>query len=383
MPAPQGEPAIWKTAMSGPLQGVKVIELVGIGSAPFCGMMLADMGADVIRVQRPGSEAADLRFDVTARGKRTVTIDLKTPAGVAALLALADQADVLLEGFRPGVMERLGVGPEVCLARNPRLVFGRVTGWGQYGPQSTTAGHDLNYIAITGMLGAMGRPDESPAPPLNLLGGYGGGAMMLAFGVACALLEARRSGQGQVIDAAMTDGAALLGAVTFGLKAQGQWSTRRGSNLYDGAAPFYDTYECSDGRHISLASVEPKFYSRLLACLGLDDAAYARQMDKRQWPELKRALAALFVTRTRAQWVALLGGEDVCFAPVLDLDEAPRHPHNVARGTFIEVEGVTQPAPAPRFSRTPGEVRGAGQGEPSSVESVLAGWGAVAAREAA
>ncbi len=375
--------------MSGPLAGVKVIEMVGIGPGPFCGMMLADMGADVIRVERPRTgctgpqaqpiEQDPLRFDVNARGKRTVHIELKAPGGPARVLDLVTRADVLIEGFRPGVMERLGLGPEACLARNPKLVFGRVTGWGQHGPLAKSAGHDLNFIAVSGLLGAMGRPEESPAPPLNLLGGFGGGAMMLAFGIACALLEARQSGKGQVIDAAVSDGSALLGASLYGLKAQGTWTARRGSNLYDGAAPFYDTYECADGKYISLACVEPKFYSRLLVCLDQTDPAFMQQMDKRQWPEFKRQLAALFITRTRAQWSALLGGIDVCFAPVLDMEEAPQHPHNVARNTFIEIDGVTQPAPAPRFSRTVPEVRIAGTSPRTTVGAVLSDWSSQAA----
>ncbi len=348
--------------MSGPLQGIRVIEMAGIGPAPFCAMMLADMGAEVLRVDRPLSKRVDLdgkpasedalRHDVLARGKRTVAVDLKTVAGVEAVLALVDQADVLIEGFRPGVMERLGIGPDVCLKRNPKLVYGRMTGWGQSGPLAHAAGHDLNYIALTGMLGAMGRAGEPPAPPLNLVGDYGGGAMMLAFGLACAFVEAARSGEGQVVDAAMTDGAALLGAMLYGMKAQGTWSEERASNLLDGAAPFYDCYECADGKYIAIGSIEPQFYSQLLECLDIDAAECSHQHDQRAWPEMKRRFASIFLTRTRAQWTSRMEGTDVCFAPVLDMDEAPRHPHNVARETFVEAGGILQPAPAPRFSRT-------------------------------
>ena len=375
--------------MSGPLQGIKVIELVGIGAGPFSAMMLADMGAEVVRIERPEAAQDKLyeaafprrqaaRFDVNARGKRTLMIDLGEPAGVEQVLSLIEHADVLIEAFRPGVMERLGIGPEVCLERNPHLVYGRLTGWGQYGPLAKAAGHDINFISITGMLGATGRPGEPPAPPLNLFGEVAGGGMMLAFGVACALVEARASGKGQVIDAAMTDGTALLGAMLYGLKAQGDWSARRGGNLFDGAAHFYDTYECADGRHIALGALEPRFYADLLMRLGLTDPAFSRQMDKRQWPELKRRLAALFVTRPRAHWAELLEGTDACFAQVLDMDEAPQHPHNVARDTFIEIDGVSQPAPAPRFSRTVPEVRSLPKGGYVELDAVLADWGAPA-----
>jgi alpha-methylacyl-CoA racemase len=370
--------------MSGPLQGIRVLEMVGIGPAPFCGMMLADMGAEVIRVDRPADKRASLdgkpraqdslRFDVTARGKRTVAIDLKSAEGVEQVLALVEQVDVLIEGYRPGVMERLGLGPDVCLQRNAKLVYGRMTGWGQHGPLAHAAGHDINYISISGMLGAMGRAEEAPVPPLNLVGDYGGGAMMLAFGVACALVEARKSGAGQVIDAAMTDGAALLGSMLYGMQAQGVWSARRGTNLLDGSAHFYDTYECADGKYIAIGSIEPQFYAALLERLDLTDPDFSRQMDKEQWPRLKRRLAALFTTRTRAQWTELMEGTDICFAPVLDMEEAPYHPHNIARNTFIEVDGVTQPAPAPRFSRTAPEVRHAPGRPEERVDDVLEGW---------
>jgi alpha-methylacyl-CoA racemase len=371
--------------MSGPLQGIRVLEMVGIGPGPFCGMMLADMGADVIRVDRPGGKRSvvldgttpaqdSLRYDVTARGKRTVAIDLKSAEGAQQVLALVEQADVLIEGFRPGVMERLGLGPEVCLQRNPKLVFGRMTGWGQSGPLAQAAGHDINYISISGMFGAMGRAEEAPPPPLNLVGDLGGGAMMLAFGVACALVEVRNSGKGQVIDAAMTDGTALLGAMFYGLQAQGKWSARRGSNLLDGSAHFYDTYECADGKYIAIGSIEPQFYAELLKRIEITDPVFSHQFEPRHWPELKRRLAAHFVTRTRVQWTELLEGTDACFAPVLDMDEAPQHEHNVARNTFIEIEGVVQPAPAPRFSRTVPEVQRSAEGQDASLDEVLGGW---------
>jgi len=368
--------------MSGPLKGLKVIEMVGIGPCPFAAMMLADMGADVIRIDRkPDPDAANpypilgTKFDVMARGRRSLALDLKDPRARQLLLDLIAKADVLVEGFRPGVMERLGLGPDAGLERNPRLVYGRVTGWGQTGPLSQAAGHDLNYVALSGMLHAMGRADSPPAPPLNLVGDFGGGAMMLAFGVVCAVLEAKQSGKGQVVDAAMTDGAALLGAMMYGLRAFGSWSGQREANLLDGGAPFYDCYACADGKHISIGAIEPQFYTKLLALAEVDDPQFRKQWRQDDWPELKRKFAALFATRTRADWCALLEGTDVCFAPVLDMAEAPRHPHNAARATFVERDGVTQPAPAPRFSRTPADI-GAPASKPGedSVQ-VLLDWG--------
>ncbi|RJG11217.1 CaiB/BaiF CoA transferase family protein [Massilia cavernae] len=345
--------------MAGPLAGIKVIEMVGLGPCPFAAMMLADMGAEVIRIDRITPPAASnpfpilgTRFDVLARGRRSLALDLKNPEAREVVLALAGQADVLLEGFRPGVMERLGLGPDACQARNPKLVFGRVTGWGQDGPLAQAAGHDLNYIALTGMLHAMGREGSPPAPPLNLVGDFGGGAMMLAFGVVCAMLEARTSGKGQVVDAAMTDGAALLGAMIYGFRAYGDWSRKREANLLDGGAPFYDTYACADGKFISIGSIEPQFYALLLQLAGVTDPAFNAQMDRSQWHTLKARLAAVFRTRPRGEWCELMEGTDVCFAPVLDMGEAPGHFHNKARGTFVTVDGVVQPAPAPRFSRT-------------------------------
>jgi alpha-methylacyl-CoA racemase len=340
------------------------------------------MGAEVIRIDRkPDPDAPNpypmlgTKFDVMARGRRSLALDLKDPRARQLLLDLAAKADVLVEGFRPGVMERLGLGPDACLDRNPRLVYGRVTGWGQSGPLSQAAGHDLNYVALSGMLHAMGRADSPPAPPLNLVGDFGGGAMMLAFGVVCAVLEAKNSGKGQVVDAAMTDGAALLGAMMYGLRAFGSWSDAREANLLDGGAPFYDCYACADGKHISIGAIEPQFYARLLELAGAEDPQFRKQWRQADWPELKHKFAALFATRTRADWCALLEGTDVCFAPVLDMAEAPHHPHNAARATFVERDGVTQPAPAPRFSRTPAEI-GAPASKPGQDSAqVLAGWG--------
>lgn len=368
--------------MAGPLAGIRVIEMVGLGPCPFAAMMLADMGAEVIRIDRKGAAGAagpfpmlGTKFDVMARGRRSLALDLKHPDAKEVVLRLVRQADVLLEGFRPGVMERLGLGPDACLERNPRLVYGRVTGWGQHGPLAQAAGHDINYVALSGMLHAMGRAGTPPAPPLNLVGDFGGGAMMLAFGVVCAVLEARGSGKGQVVDAAMTDGSALLGAMMYGLRAFGSWSDRREANMLDGGAPFYDTYACADGKFISIGAIEPHFYAQLLALAGANDPAFARQWDQAEWPDLKAKFAALFARRTRSEWCALLERTDVCFAPVLDMAEAPAHPHNRARGAFIDVDGVTQPAPAPRFSRTAPEVDlpPAAPGQHSA--AILADWG--------
>jgi alpha-methylacyl-CoA racemase len=380
--------------MAGPLAGIRVVEMVGLGPCPFAAMMLADMGAEVIRIDRKPAPGAPnpfpmlgTKFDVMARGRRSLALDLKRPEAKEVVLKLVEQADVLLEGFRPGVMERLGLGPDACQGRNRRLVYGRVTGWGQDGPLAQAAGHDLNYIALSGMLQAMGRADGPPAPPLNLVGDFGGGAMMLAFGVVCAVLEARGSGQGQVVDAAMTDGSALLGAMIYGLRAHGSWSEARAANLLDGGAPFYDTYACADGRFVSIGAIEPQFYAKLLALAGALDPAFEAQMDEARWPELKARFAALFATRSRDEWCALLEGTDACFAPVLDMAEAPRHPHNAARGAFVDIAGVTQPAPAPRFSRTAPEVSAAPAAPGEHTEDVLADWGwtgdAIAALKAA
>ena len=343
--------------MAGPLAGLRVVEMAGIGPGPFCAMVLADLGAEVLRIERPGSPAS--ATDVLCRGRTLLALDLRQPAAVQDALALIERADVLIEGFRPGVMERLGLGPEVCRARNPRLVYGRMTGWGQSGPLSQAAGHDINYIAISGALHGIGRSGEAPVPPLNYVGDFGGGAMLLAVGVLAALQERTRSGQGQVIDAAMSDGAALLSAMVYGFKAAGQWGNQRGENLLDGGAHFYDTYACADGRHVAIGAIEPQFYALLRERCGIaDDPTFDAQMDPAGWPLLKLRLADVLRTRTRDEWCALLEGTDACFAPVLDWDEAPRHPHNVARGTFATVDGVVQPAPAPRFSRTPADVPG-------------------------
>ena len=348
--------------MSGPLTGYKVIEIAGIGPGPFCAMLLADMGADVIRVDRAqsvrGPAPAEPPKDVSLRNRRSVAIDLKHPDGVATLLDLVEHADAIIEGFRPGVMERLGVGPDECLARNPKLVFGRMTGWGQDGPYAPWAGHDINYISLAGALAHIGRAGEAPVPPLNLVGDFGGGGMFLAFGVVCAVLEAQRSGQGQVVDAAMVDGTATLMSMFWGMSQVGVWDgSQRGVNLLDTGAHFYDAYECSDGTYISLGSIEPQFYAELLRLTGLsDDPQFAKQMDKSQWPALKERLVEIFKSKSRAEWCALMEHTDVCFAPVLTMNEAMQHPHNVARGTFVEYEGRPQPAPAPRFSRTPGEI---------------------------
>ena len=365
--------------MSGPLSGVKVLELAGIGPGPFCGMLLADMGADVLRVDR--AQEADLglpvepKFDIMARGRRSIALDLKRPASVAAVLDWVAKADVLIEGFRPGVTERLGLGPDACFTRNPRLVYGRITGWGQDGPLAQAAGHDINYIALTGALHAIGRKGEAPVPPLNLVGDFGGGGMVLAFGIACALFEARASGKGQVIDAAMTEGAAGLMAMFYGRMAAGHWRDQRGVNVLDTGAPWYNVYETADGKHVAIGSIEGRFYAELLARLGLDPATLPGQFEFARWPELRAAFTAAFKSKTREEWCLEMEGTDVCFAPVLSLAEAPQHAHNRARGTFAEIDGVTQPAPAPRFSRTPGAIaRGAprrGQGGAQA----LADWG--------
>ena len=345
----------------GPLTGIRVIEIAGIGPGPFCAMMLADMGADVVRIDRAsavrGGDPADPPLDLLNRGRRSVGIDLKSSEGVDTVLALVEGADALLEGFRPGVAERLGIGPDDCLARNPRLVYGRMTGWGQEGPYASAAGHDLNYIALAGALHGIGRQGEAPVPPLNLVGDFGGGGMYLAFGMACALLEARSSGQGQVVDAAMVDGAASLMTGFFGMARSGFWSEERGTNMLDTGAHFYNVYETADGRHISLGPIEPQFYAELRERLGLHGGEWDHQMDRSRWPELKVALAELVAQRTRDEWCELLEGTDTCFAPVLSLAEAPEHAHNRERGTFTEVAGVVQPGPAPRFGRTPGAIR--------------------------
>lgn len=362
--------------MAGPLQGMKIVEMVGIGPGPFCSMMFADMGAEVIRIDRPGKGNPETaRFDFLSRGRRSVAIDLKKSGASDTVLALIAQADVLIEGFRPGVMEKMGLGPEPCLARQPKLVYGRMTGWGQSGPLAKAAGHDINYIAISGALHAIGRPDEPPSPPLNYVGDFGGGAMMLAFGILAAVFESRNSGQGQVVDAAMTDGAALLSAMMYGMKAAGQWTNQRGANFLDGGAHYYDTYACADGKFVAVGAIEPQFYAELLRLCEIDDPAFQAQNDPERWPDLKDRLAAVLKTRTRDQWCEALEGSDACFAPVLDWDEAPAHPHNVARGAFVTVDGVLQPAPAPRFSRTPAPVPAGPSARGQDTDEVLDAWG--------
>jgi alpha-methylacyl-CoA racemase len=336
--------------MAGPLAGLRVVEFAGIGPGPFAAMLLADMGADVVRVERPGEPARP--HDITRRGRRVVVLDLKRAGDLAQALALLDGAEALIEGFRPGVMERLGLGPDVVLRRNPRLVYGRMTGWGQHGPLAQTAGHDINYIAIAGALGAIGEAG-APVPPLNLVGDYGGGALYLAMGMLAAVLAVRAGGPGQVVDCAISDCVANMLALFYSMRAEGAWQDRRAANLLDGGAHFYATYECADGRHIAVGAIEPQFYAVLRRIAGLDDAAFDAQRDPAAWPDLKRRLAAVFRTRTRDDWVALFDGSDACVAPVLGLGEAVAHPHNVARGAFVERDGVVQPAAAPRFSATP------------------------------
>jgi alpha-methylacyl-CoA racemase len=353
-----------------------VIELAGIGPGPMCCMLLGDLGADVVRVDR--LEASGLgvamppRYDVNSRSRRSVAIDLKSAAGREVVLKLIERADVLVEGFRPGVTEKLGLGPADCHARHPGLVYGRMTGFGQQGPLAQAAGHDLNYIALSGMLHAIGPAAGAPVPPLNLVGDYGGGALYLAFGLLAALFERQRSGRGQVVDAAMVDGAASLGSIFYGLAAMGQWSAERGANLLDGGAPFYATYETADGRWVSLAALEPKFFAELASRLGLDERFVQRQHDRRLWPEMRAAITAIVRTRTRDEWCATLEGSDACFAPVLSFDEAPQHRHARERAAFVDVAGVVQPGPAPRFDRTPPGTPGPAPQPGEHTEAVLA-----------
>ena len=341
--------------MAGALAGIRIIEIAGIGPGPFAAMMLADHGADVIRVERPGPAGMfDPTKDALNRSRRSIGVDLKKEAGADLVRRLAAGADGLIEGFRPGVMERLGLGPDRLLADNPRLVYGRMTGWGQEGPLASAAGHDINYIALAGNLHGYGRAESNPTPAINAVGDFGGGGMLLAFGMLAGLLHAQRGGHGQVIDAAMIDGAALLHTMTWSFRAMGLWQDRRGANYLDGAAHFYDTYETADGRFVSIGAIEPQFYERLWRALDLEgDPDFADQFDRSRWPEMKARLAAIFRTRTRDQWCELLEPLDLCFAPVLSMEEAPGHPHNRARAAFVESGGVTQPAPAPRFSATP------------------------------
>ncbi len=358
----------------GPLSGVKIVEFAGIGPGPFCGMLLSDLGADVVRIDRAGGGAGN-PTDVTGRGRRSIGLDLKNPDDVETALRVIEKADGLIEGFRPGVMERLGLGPDIVLARNPRLVYGRMTGWGQTGPLSQAAGHDLNYIALTGALHAMGRKGERPSPPLNLIGDYGGGALYLAFGLCAGIIHARSTGEGQIIDCAMTDGAASLASMFFGMRAMGIWTDEREANLLDGGAHFYDTYECADGNWVSIGSIEPQFYALLLETAALSDPEFQAQMDRSKWPDLKSKVAAVMKTKSRDEWCEIMEGTDVCFAPVLSMAEAPDHPHNAARETFVEVQGVVQPAPAPRFSKTPGAIQGVAPGRGEHTEEILSDWG--------
>lgn len=365
----------------GPLHGVKVIEFAALGPCPMAAMILADLGAEVVRIERkpapgakPASDLFDPKIDILNRSRRVLTLDLKKPEGLAAARELVSKADILVEGYRPGVMERIGLGPDACLAANPRLVYGRMTGWGQTGPLAHAAGHDINYLSLSGALSAIGEAGGKPVVPLNLVADCGGGAMLLVVGVLAALTEARTSGQGQVVDAAMTDGSALLMTMMYTLKAMGQWSAERGSNLLDGGAHFYDTYRCADGKYLSIGPIEPQFYALFLDKAGITDPDFKLQWDRARWPELKRRLAAHLETRSRDEWCALLEGSDACVAPILSMDEAPEHPHNRARGTFIELDGVIQPAPAPRFSRSvPAQPRPPVVG--ASGEEVLTDWG--------
>ena len=365
----------------GPLEGVKVVELQGIGPGPFCGMMLADMGAEIIRVDRAGAVGGEANpSDILARGRKSIGVDLKNPDGVETVLKLVEQADVLIEGFRPGVTERLGLGPEVCLQRNPRLVYGRMTGWGQTGTMAHVAGHDINYISLSGALHAIGEKDRNPVPPLNLVGDFGGGGMLLAFGIATALYETARSGKGQVIDAAMTDGSAILMNAVFGIMNTGRWSPERGTNLLDGGAHFYGTYATADGKHVSIGSIEPQFYALLLEKTGLDkEPDLPKQMSREDWPMLHDKLAAIFSAKTRDEWDEIMLGTDICYAPVLSFEEAIAHPHNQARNTFTEQDGIKQAAPAPRFSRTEPQLPGAAVAPGAQTDEVLQSLGMSAA----
>jgi alpha-methylacyl-CoA racemase len=365
-----------KQVASGPLTGIKVIEFAGIGPGPFAAMLLSDMGAEVLRIDRKGAAGSGLM--VTERGRRSVAMDLKNPASVEACLKLIETADILIEGFRPGVMERLGLGPEVALKRKPSLIYGRMTGWGQTGPLAKVAGHDLNYIALSGALAAIGPAGGKPTPPLNLVGDFGGGSLYLALGIVAALYHAGKTGEGQVVDAAITDGAISLMSFFFGLRASGEFKIKRGENWLDGGAHFYDTYECADGKFISIAPLEPKFYALLRARLGLADPEFDAQMDREKWPELKVKIAAVIKTRTRDEWCGLLEGTDACVAPVLTLDEVANHPHNRARRNTVDVGGVLQPAPAPRFSRTPGAIQGPPPKIGEHTEVALIDWGLTA-----
>jgi alpha-methylacyl-CoA racemase len=365
----------------GVLSGIRVLEFEAIGPGPFGAMLLADMGADVLRVDRPlapedlGPKSNGKRVDITGRGRRSITLDLKRPDAAEAALDLMARADIVIEGFRPGTMERLGLGPESALARNPKLVYGRMTGWGQTGPLAARAGHDLNYIALSGVLSGIGRAGEAPVPPLNLVGDYGGGGMLLALGVVAALLNVQRGGAGQVVDAAMIEGAAQLGAVVWGLLASGNWREQRESNLLDGGTPWYDSYRTKDGQYMAVGAVEGRFYAELLEKLGLTNADLPKQHDRNGWPVLRERFAAVFLTRTRDEWCAVFEESDACVAPVLGFSEAPAHPQHRARGSFVEVAGVVQPGPAPRFSATPSAINGPAPQRGEQGLAALANWG--------
>jgi alpha-methylacyl-CoA racemase len=367
----------------GTLSGYKIVEFAGIGPAPMCAMLLADMGADVLRIDRAEDAALgvalETKYSLLSRGRKSVAIDLKKPEGVTAAMKLIEKADALLEGFRPQVMERLGLGPDECLKRNPRLIYGRMTGWGQEGPLAHAAGHDINYIALSGVLASIGRRGEAPVPPLNLVGDFGGGGLYLALGVVAGLLEAQKSGKGQVVDSAMVDGAASLLTAIYGMHASGMWSDKRGENILDTGAHFYDVYETKDGQYVSIGSIEAKFYAELLKRSGLEGQEMPRQMDRKAWPDLKEKFSALFKAKTRDEWCKIMEGSDICFAPVLSMAEAPNHPHNQQRGTFVEVEGVVQPGPAPRFSRTPSKIQRPPAKPGEHTEEALREWGFSAA----
>ena len=375
----------------GPLDGVRVIEMAGMGPGPFAAMMLADLGADVVRVDRwsgsgdlPDTERRVRGTDPTRyvlhRGRRSLGVDLKAPGAAELLLDMAAQADALIEGFRPGVMERLGLGPDTCLARNPRLIYGRMTGWGQHGPLASTAGHDINYIALSGALDQVARHGERPVPPVNLVGDMGGGGLMLAYGIVCGLLAVARGGPGQVVDAAITDGSAVLTAMLYGLVAQGRWSTTPGTNFADTGAPYYEVYQTADGKHVAVGAIEPRFYATLLDMLGLAEEDEITQNDRSRWPQAKRQFAEIFATRTRDEWTAYFEGTDACVTPVLSLEEAPRHPHNLARSSFVQVDGVLQPAPAPRFSASTTTIRRPPPAPGDDTVSVLRDYGTTQAR---
>ena len=363
----------------GVLSGYRIIELAGIGPAPMCAMLLSDMGADVLRIDRTADAglgiAMQTKYSLLNRGRLSVALDLKRPEATEAVLRLVDRADALIEGFRPGVMERLGVGPDICLKRNPRLVYGRMTGWGQEGPLAHAAGHDINYIALAGALHCIGRKGEAPVPPLNLVGDFGGGALYLALGVVAGLLEAQKSGMGQVVDAAMVDGVASLMTAIYGMHGSGIWTDQRGENVLDTGAHYYEVYETKDGRHVAIGSIEAKFYDELLRLSGLKNQELPRQNDRPSWPAMKERLKVLFRTKTRDEWCEIMEGSDICFAPVLSMEEAPRHPHNRQRGTFVEDDGVIQPAPAPRFERTPSAIQRPPAKPGEHTEEALRDWG--------